>query len=180
MINYVKQLSLEETRRNSSYTFKQIKIPVETVSNNGVVYVGSTQYTNKCFFIALQQGLEVYGYKLSPFQLMRLAGFMNRNELVDTDNLFHHRMLQHLLEGLPEVSLSVHYGEYNKSDRRWYTTPDVAVQYGPKNGNDLVRILNKGNHFECITTEEEQFVYHPRSMTASRVQQLQKEAWNHH
>ena len=37
MINYVKQLSIEETRRDANYEFAHIKIMVETKANNGVI-----------------------------------------------------------------------------------------------------------------------------------------------
>ena len=196
VLNYVKHLSITEVRSTAEYNFAQIRVPVDTLANNGVVRFvvqsdaspardGSTpvrnlvrEYKEKCFFIALSQGLERIGYPTTPLKLIRLSRFRDLNRLVDTDLKDHRLALERLSNYYPKVHLAIHIGSYDSRERRWFTTPDGSVSFGDPKAKQVVRILNKGAHFEFITTDHSAFMYQPRTMTSSKLEQLQQEAWN--
>lgn len=180
MINYVKKLSLSDTRKDLSYTYKTIRIEISTLPNNGLVIYGSRRYRNKCFFISLAQGVNKLGYKITAGQLINMCRFRELDALVDTDNDDHKQKIELLSKSFPEVFIAVHIGSYDRNVQAWFTTPDPDVTFGDPRSKEIVRIVNKGNHFELITTSEDRFVYEPRTMSSSRLQSIQQELFENY
>ena len=166
LLNFAQKESLEVLRQDSSYTFKQLAIECQTLYNNGGVTENGTNYSNKCCFWAIYHGLlhnQIYyvsGEKVSVFRLMKLADFVNRYELIDTDKLEHQLSIGKLMMYLPNVQLHFFIGRLVNGN--WQTTPDPSVEFGK--GTVIIRILNMGAHFEFITNPNTDFVRKPRTM----------------
>src|SRR5579885_2681687 len=105
--------SMETLRsdRNAGYTFEDHKIIVTTLYNNGKVYGEAESYSNKCAFISISQGLKLkLDIDISPFELMEMANFKGKSELLDTDKPSHKRCLDKLVEKIPFVRLEFYFG----------------------------------------------------------------------
>lgn len=162
VLQHVRVLSLKGLRKKPTYSFKQLAIPVLCKPNNGVV----GWYTNKCCFISIVDGMKHHGaqylqleggvIKLEAIQLMFFAEFLETHTMIDTDNASHKECLERLVRFLPAIQL--HFFVGRNIDGVWYTTPDPAVVFG--SGRCIIRILNKGAHFEFITTHENAFINH--------------------
>lgn len=190
MINFVKQISISETRSDINYTFNQIKIPVNTKHNNGKIKSYHGDLPNKCFFISVADGINKYSEEINkiknieeddnliqPYQLVKLANFKDLYDLVDTDNPDHVENIQTLVKEL-DICLLVYIG--NLQNNQWYTTPDTSSIFGDPKGFIQIRILNMGAHFEFITTPDINFIRSSRSMNDKRMQILQKDAWSNY
>lgn len=175
VLNFAKQESLNEIRANPDYTFNQLKVLCKTVSNNGTVKINQIEFTNKCFFISLYNGLvlnqisTINNRPLSVGNLMIHSSFLNINEMIDTDNKSHINSINQLITYLPQIQIHVFIGQY--IDDHWYTTPDPSVVFGK--GNIIIRILNKHDHFEYICNDKQDFVRPVVSMTKDKAYNLQ-------
>lgn len=174
VFNQVRLISLDGLRRNTSYIRTQVGIPITTRSNNGVVEeisdntVPTRIFFNKCFFISLSHGT---GGLYSPLDLMKMCGFMDPVAMIDTDSPNHAICIQFLADVL-NVQIQVFIG-FQGNDGLWYTTPDYTAKFGE--GVNIIRILNKGVHFELITTDPDVFVRDARTMTPERASQHQQQ-----
>jgi hypothetical protein len=143
-------------------------MPIETKPNNGIV----GEYHNKCFFHSLSDGLKQYNlpnygifHTVSPLVLV-LASDHDHNKMVDTFKSDDKKMLKWLAKAL-DITIEVHIGQL--VDNTWTTTPDPSSKFG--NSQVVVKILNKGAHFESITTNHSTFVYQPKRMEEDYVKQ---------
>jgi hypothetical protein len=172
VINFTRLESLKLERDNPFSKFDSLAIEVTTKPNSGVVETSDINYTMKCCFIAISHGLnDILSFELTPFDLMSLANFLEPYTLIDTDNPVHLECLQQLVECLPDIKLHFFIGQYDGN--QWKTTPDPSVVIG--SGKQIIRILNKGCHFELIITGGEQFVRAPNKSHEFYVQQQQNE-----
>jgi len=172
VINFTRLESLELERKNPFSKFDSLAIDVETEPNKGVVNTIKITYTNKCCFIAICDGLKnKLSLELTPFDLMSLANFLEPDTLVDTYNPKHLACLEQLVEYLPDIKLHFFIGQY--SGNKWKTTPDPSVIIGK--GNEIIRILNKGCHFEFIKTCKNQFVRSSNKSSEFYIQQQHDE-----
>jgi len=148
--------------------FATTRIPVSTTPNNGVVIDEHMTYTQKCAFVAILHGLFSYGINcFSAFDLMLVAGFLEAHTKIDTDIQTHRQCLELLVNRLSIIQLHFFIGRQDGGV--WYTTPDPSVTFG--SGQYTIRILNKGDHFEAITTNPSSFVYKPRISSELAIQQ---------
>jgi len=178
VINYGRLASLGTLRQNPQYRFAEISIPVETQPNTGMI--GEVRddsdlagiYFSKCFFIALSQGLKKINIQYAPFDLMEISGFMDQFTMVDTDNHYHARCIQFLVDALQTIQIHVFIGKKDEHGK-WSTTPDYSAKFG--DGEHVIRILNMGIHFELITTDSAMFTRDTRSMTPEKAQLHQYE-----
>ena len=183
MLNYVKNVSIDETRADSKYTYKQVRIPIETLHNNGQIDSSYGKLPNKCFFISIADGIINHGKSIkkeltvTPWQLMIVSKFYDLPDLVDTDNP-NHRTSIHLLVKELDICLQMYIGRLENN--KWYTTPDPCETFGNPKSLIKIKILNMGSHFEYITTLDEKFIYEPRNMNNERVKLWQQEAWKHY
>ena len=174
VINFGKVRSLETMRDSPTSKFTDIALEVTTKSNGGNV---GYDYTNKCCFISIYDGLMYLGItyirslEITPLILMIVADFLEPDTMIDTDNVDHKKCLEYLVSQLPDVKLHFFIGK--RINNSWTTTPDPSVIIGT--GNRIIRILNKGCHFEFITTCTEQFVRTPNKSPEFYVQQQQQE-----
>jgi len=176
VINFGKVESLETIRKSPTSKFTDIALEVETKANGGNVEF----YTNKCCFISIYDGLiylgitEINTLKITPLILMMIADFLEFDTMIDTDDIEHKRCLEYLVSQLPDIKLHFFIGK--SINNSWTTTPDPTVIIG--NGNRIIRILNKGCHFEFITTRTEQFVRTPNKSSEFYIQQQKEEEKN--
>jgi len=174
VINFGKVKSLETTRQAPTSKFTDIALEVTTKPNGGNV---EYDYTNKCCFIAIFDGLMALGIsyirslEITPLILMIVSDFLELDTMIDTDNVEHKKCLEYLVGQLPDIKLHFFIGKIINNS--WTTTPDPSVIIGT--GNRIIRILNKGYHFEFITTSTEQFVRTPTKSPEFYVQQQQEE-----
>ncbi|ARF11528.1 hypothetical protein Klosneuvirus_1_385 [Klosneuvirus KNV1] len=178
VINYGRITSLETLRQNPNYLFNQHSISVETMPNTGRFEDERIEYTNKCFFIALSQGLELLQRKLEPIILMQLANFMDKNKDIYLETNIHMEVKQQnqhiyrLAEFLTDVQIYIYVG--HKKDEKWHIIPDHHDTFGQ--GPTIIRILNKGNyHYELITTDTNMFPREIKTMTPEKAQLHQHE-----
>lgn len=176
MINFVKEKTLEDKRKDARSKFNELAIKVNCRFNNGLVKTNRRSYRNKCLFISIEHIFRKYNIPTIQIQnrvvpalaieFMKIANFMDLQTMFDTDNSEHLICLQKLLNMIPFLQLQFFIGQQN-DDQQWVTTPDPSIILG--DGNIIGRILNKGAHFELILDEDEKFVYKPRSMTSDIV-----------
>lgn len=186
MINYVKKLSVDELRNNPSFTFSQICIPVQTKYNNGIIKKNNNSKGNCCFFISICDGLHFFNinvlhlnYKgkkvkmiVDPVNLIGICEYPDIGQIFDTDNETHIKCLYKLINLIPDISIEFFIG-FKNNDGLMTTTPDTS--FPPiGNGKKIIRILNIGSHFEFITTENNKFIYKPRTMNSDTIFQLQQ------
>jgi hypothetical protein len=125
-------------------------------------------FYNKCFFIALYDGLldiAVQGeyQELDPYSLMTISGFLDscsndqeRNALIDTDDDNHVMILDNLAN---LFGIRIHFFNGVQAGSFWTCVPDDYREFGHLNANGpIIRILNKPGHFEYITTETNAFI----------------------
>jgi len=178
VINYGRQASLGALRQNPHYHYAQISIPVETLPNTGKFEDEGVEYTNKCFFVSLSQGLDILQRKLEPIVLMQLANFMDRQSDIYLETNIHMKVEQQnqhidrLIEFLTDVQIHIYVGL--KRDEIWYVAPDHHDTFG--RGQNIVRIINKGNyHYELITTDAKMFPREIKNMTPEKAFKHQEE-----
>ena len=181
IINYVKVISLEEQRKDSSSKFGTISLDVKVKNNNGAIKIDETSgiINNGCFFIALCDGLIFHGIsevqyeditcKITPYLLVRVSEFKDWGSLFDTGNEAHIECLNRIQKYIP-CTVSFHSG--NKvAASKWKVNQD---QMTPPIGSDkpLIRIAVNG-HFEFITDDDSKFIYKPRTMNQQKAYNLQ-------
>lgn len=174
ILNFARIYSLKNTREEEpNYKFDHIGIPINTKPNTGcLVSPEGIPFYNKCCFISISEGLRNNGIiEIPEFDLMLLVNFLDPFKMIDTDDPDDQECLEKLSE-LFSVQLQFFIG--TKREDQWYTTPEPSVTFG--NG-PIIRILNKGAHFEYITTPGSEFVYDPKSMTESKIYKNQKECF---
>ena len=159
LINFARLESLNDLRRSGDYDFSQHSIPITTRHNIGKIK--NCGY-NKCFFISLSQGFKPL-YNINPIILMNMIGFTDRTNIFDSDNESHNSCIDFLIELIPEIQIQIFIGKYDDETETWNTTQDCSKKYG--RGKHIIRILNKGNHFELITTPPKYFIRDSRTMT---------------
>ncbi len=150
IINYARLESLSDMRR-SYYTYDQHCIQVNTSFNNGIIEGWGS---NKCFFISISQGLDNL-CDLSPLDIVDLIYFSDRINVFDTDNPSHVKCIKFLVDILPVIQIQIFIGTLQE-DNLWYTTQDYSAKYG--DDKHIIRILNKDEHFELITSPAKVFV----------------------
>ncbi|XWV25014.1 putative ORFan [Tupanvirus deep ocean] len=161
-IDLARKESIRILRTNSAYSFGQLKVKANTHSNNGVIEVWFWMwaryytYTNKCFFISVSQGLAEYEIKVSPSDLAYQCNMIN-HDLVDTDNPVHIAFIKDMANYY-NIKLEIYIGTFQ--DDEWYTTPDPSTCIGRPldTSTKIIRILNKGAHFELLTSLEHGFI----------------------
>ena len=154
----IQKLSLDHLRNDDpNYKFNQLQIAVQTESNTGVM----GEFTNKCCFWSIYHGLQSLKIEfsndlveLTPESLLYIAEFLEANTMIDTDNPDHFNCLVTLVNNLPDIQLQFFIG--CNVNNTWMTTPDPSVIIGT--GSQIIRILNKGIHFEYITTDPNKFI----------------------
>ena len=141
----------------------EMSIPVETMVNDGIVYdTKCKKYTRKCIFYALCHG--IYRHypdsvnTIDPYKLMEKIEFLNETKMIDTSNNLHRVLLTYLINDLKKFQVHFFVGKYYLS-QKWYTTITPCDIIGT--GSKIIRILNEGDHFEYITTDESKFVSSP-------------------
>lgn len=157
LINYARKESLNELRK-TDYIFFDHSIPIETLYNDGVI---KNWGFNKCFFISLSQGLRKI-YNFSAIDLMKFCWFTDRTNMFDTNIEMHKVSLEILVYLIDDIQIQIYIGYYKNSDNTWYTTQDYSEKYG--NGKYIIRILNKGKHFELITSPNNMFIHDSKTM----------------
>ncbi|XWV26268.1 hypothetical protein QJ857_gp0807 [Tupanvirus soda lake] len=157
-IDLAKKESVRVLRTNSAYSFSQLKVKAITHPNNGVIefwfwlWGSFYTYTNKCFFISVSQGLAELGIKVSPSDLAYQCNMIN-HVMVDTDNSVHNAFIRDMANYY-KIKLEIYIGTFE--DDEWYTTPDPTTIIG--SGSNVIRILNKGAHFELLAALENGFI----------------------
>jgi hypothetical protein len=184
VINVAKATNLKVFRQgvtypynSGNYTYKDIGIAVETIYNNGSVshhkglsvsYLGMV-FMNKCCFISIYHGLERLQFlrnypDINPYALMNWSGFLescsnykDRNALIDTDNPIHEQILVNLAS-IFKIKIHFFIGIRDQFGK-WSCVPDHYREFGQINSESpIIRILNKPNHFEYITTNPTDFI----------------------
>lgn len=163
--------SLDTLRRNASYNIRQLSVIATTQRNSGVVSGYGKQYHMKCFFIAMSHGFRNIGMtiigiddiitsKLKENEIINLYAFelaemfnMLNNTKIDTYNPEHLKIVESMAN-LYCIKIEFYIGHYRNNN--WYTTPDPAHIIGT--GKKIIRILNKGDHFEFLEKLENGFV----------------------
>ncbi len=123
--------------------FKDIKVAVKTKFNDGNV-IG---YYNKCFFIALADGLKENNINVEPQWLMSSTQMFN-HIMVDTFYEDHRNMIEYLA-GSYGVRIDFYIGVFDDTDNEWYCTPDPQYTVNASS-KKIVKIINKPLHFEHI------------------------------
>lgn len=146
----LKDLDSDSKRFPKCFPLKAIRI--FTVHNSGI----ADDDSNCCYFISLQQALSKYfNVVISIPELKKLARFIWRHTMVDTDKPEHLKCLSRLAKHFPEIKFYIYLGAHVNGE--WYVAPDCAHTIG--NGARAVRILNMGKvHFELITNSDSEFV----------------------
>ena len=172
LLNYVRDQSLDDARSNPHSTFNDISIPIETKPNDGTYYIEND--TLACCWIAISHGLTSFGeYEfVSPDILKNLAGFKWKHEMLNTSKPEHLSCLEKLSREFPKFQFQFFIGRYNNKQNCWCVTQDSSVNFG--NGTKIIRIVNKGAHFEFITTKSDEFIRNPRTMTHEKVKMQQE------
>ena len=145
LVDYVKQRSIEDLRNHTKSKFGDMAVRTTTKPNNGIVFIVDQYYHNKCFFISFCDAMKVYGYQINA-AIMAIIYNMRNDELVDTDKHAHKTFITSLAEKY-NAKIEIYFGQCINDV--WYTTPDTLAVIGT--GQHVVRILNKGVHFEYLT-----------------------------
>lgn len=156
LVEYVKTLSLETLTSRTDYTYDQIKRIATVQKNISTIETPDGKYLkNKCFFIALSNGLLKYGIEQTAFQLALECNMIN-DEMVDTDNAMHRKFLLELTNHY-HIKIEVYFGRLGK-DKQWYTSPHITQVFGF--GSKIIRILNEYEsvHFELLVDLEHGFL----------------------
>ncbi len=177
VLNFVQWNALRDQWNDPKSSFATQSITIQTTPNNGIVKTPTITYTNKCCFVSISHGLKSIGIdfiefiEVTPINLMILANFLEVYTMIDTDNLTHRKCLEKLVVQLPNIQLHFFIGKF--VNNTWMSTPDPSVIIG--SGKNIIRILNKGSHFEYITTGSNMFLREVKTMTPELVAQLQFE-----
>lgn len=165
---FARLVSIETRRMDPSYRFSDFSVEATTRPNTGIVKGRWETFTNKCFFISICHALESYRVRINPMTLMARYHFFN-NRMVDTDQDL--MMIEKLVHDL-SIKLECYIGRYDSKKKKWLTTPDPSTIIG--NGKYLIRILNKGMHFEHLIILENGFIPQINSTVKSKVCSEQK------
>ena len=164
---FARNMSLYTIRENVNYSIGDIAVKATTVSNSGVIiniYNRQKKHTKKCFFLAVIHGFRENNIKifnnldvsqlsendvdnLYAFKLAQKYNMLN-NKLVDTDKPYHLRVVENIARSF-RVRIEFYMGHYKD---QWYTTPDPAYVIGIS--KTVIRILNRGAHFEYLLENE--------------------------
>lgn len=181
IINYARNVSLKDLDKNSFAKFNTKSIEVQCRQNNGVVYANGVEYTNKCAFIAIEHGFKHHGIttiksnrgnvQATAIEFMKRMNFANWHQQhlmfdIFTNNPQDQARLNLFTRLFPQIQLQFYYGVFRNN--QWYTAPDVYKDVVFGTGTKIIRILNKGAHFEFITTQDDKFVYEPKTMTPDK------------
>jgi hypothetical protein len=133
-------------KTNTRSHFLDGAIPIETKSNSGVYGNGS----NDCFWISITDGLANYGIKITPPILKKSVNFNYENTMVDT-NYDDHKNAIAMLVNIYDLELHIHQGIYH--NRIWYVQPVPVSSFISSTKEYVIRVIQKPNHFELITTQ---------------------------
>ena len=175
LMNYARNESLDHTRSDVKSIFKDIAIPVATIANSGRY---GTNDTLACCWISIAHGFISFNEHqyADPGLLKTLANFKWQNTLVDTDNEKHLKCLETFSAQFPKFQFQFFIGRYDKELKVWFVTQDPGITFG--NGLNIIRIINKGSHFEFITTPNDKFIRNPRTMTEVKAKMHQTEIYS--
>lgn len=164
LIELARMASIRSLHKNVNYTFDQQKVHVTTQFNNGQININGRKYINKCFAISIAHKMITYGFAetvktqngIIPLSLaiVFFMGFQYETKILDTDNTTHQLMITRLLKECPYLQLQIFIGR--KQNDKWYTTPSPPCVFGK--GDLVIKILNKGLHFELITTADQELL----------------------
>jgi hypothetical protein len=144
------------------------RIEVVTIPTSGIVESDGKQYINKCCFNAVYSALmntnpmilskiSELQMDVSPITLMRVANFLNDDEMINTDNVLHYIALCKIAEYLDKLDVRIHVYLGVLYNNKWYTNPTTDIIFG--HGQYVIRIMNQiiyregksiGVHFEAI------------------------------
>lgn len=133
-------------KTNTNARFIDGAIPIETKSNSGVYGNGS----NDCFWISIVDGLSQYGINITPPILKKTVNFNYEHTMVDT-NYEDHKNAILALVNIYDLELHIHQGIYHNS--KWYVQPVPVSSFVSSTKEHIIRIIQKPNHFEFITTK---------------------------
>lgn len=151
-LNIIRYESLKSHWNNPNSKFRDQAIEVSTEPNNGYV---APKYYNKCCFIAISDGMQKIGINVSALELMHIANFVNLSTMIDTDKPGHREILNRVTQHFPQIQLQFFVGV--SSANKWLTTQTPTCDpIGA--GKNIIRILNKGAHFEYITSSPKLFI----------------------
>ncbi|QKF94277.1 hypothetical protein QKU48_gp0819 [Fadolivirus algeromassiliense] len=179
------------TRQSSQNSpFWESAIPIESYPINGITVVGNKKVSNTCCFKSIVRGMLHNGAKfleidskivpLTYAAIFELAEFPDPGKMFDTVNPTHLESLERILAKIPLIQL--HFFVGTEKDGVWFTTPEPHQIIGT--GDCVIRILNKGNHFEFITSPDELFspviLFEVELIQLQQLQQLHVETMEHH
>ena len=133
-------------KTNTKARFLDGAFPIETKPNSGIYGNGS----NDCFWISVVDGLEKYGIKLTPPILKKTVNFNYEHTMVDT-NYDDHKNAILALVNIYDLELHIHQGIYHNN--KWYVQPVPVSSFISSSKEYTIRIIQKPNHFEFITTQ---------------------------
>lgn len=141
---------------NGNASFVEKRVQAYTLRNKGVINDhNGKQYKNKCFFLALSTGLfKICNIRVSAYTIAKACHMLN-NDMMDTDNETHLKYIE-ILARRYDIRLDFFIGVYDKAHARWMTLPYPQRSIGT-DGN-IIRILNKGDHFEYLEDVDRGFV----------------------
>lgn len=152
LLDHVRKMSMNDLRRSPSYKFSDMAVKATTESNNGMIFNNGIIYLNKCFFISFCDAMKAHGICINVVDLVRTCRMLN-NHIVDTANEWH----KHFIECITQIynaKIEFYIGQLENDI--WYTLPDHPETFGK--GQFIVRILNKGLHFENLVNIEGGFL----------------------
>jgi hypothetical protein len=197
LINYVKQLSLQDQYNDPNSKFATIAVTVSTRRNNGVIKVntktlGTMFVTNSCFFISVFDGVLVknkndVGYDINTMFIAAAYPLEDWGKMVDTNIPSHRKCIQEL-SSLLGVTFLIHIGNIINFDPEidinlspgtqiWRVNPEPSVIIRPEDPQQelySIRMVNNGRHFEFIITNDDKFVYTPVSISLEQAKQIQR------
>lgn len=133
-------------KTNTKAKFLDGALPIKTKNNSGVYRNGS----NDCFWISIADGLETYGIKTTPNILKKTVNFNYEHTMVDT-NFEDHKNAILALVNIYDLELHIHQGIYNNNT--WYVQPVPVTSFISSTKEYTIRIIQKSEHYELITTQ---------------------------
>ncbi len=120
-------------------------VEATTVFNNGVINGPKGTFSNKCFFISVARA---FNYTINAYDLAEKYHMLNHN-MIDTNVPGNSDIVKSIAKEYG-VQIDFYIGRYHSD--KWYTTSVADASYGqnihvPTN---IIRILNKGTHFEFL------------------------------
>jgi hypothetical protein len=134
-------------KTTTSSRFIDGAIPIETKTNSGI-YGNSS---NDCFWISIADGLSEHGIVVTPTILKKTVNFNYKHTMVDT-NFDEHRNAILSLVNIYDLELHIHQGIYHKG--KWFVQPVPITSFTSPSKEYTIRVIQKPNHFEWITTKD--------------------------